>query len=92
MKFQMMEENSMIGMVQFKQMFQRPRFPFMMGLDIMNLNRLESDDLYLLLQETRKAERKREGREGRKHVNGENGLIWESLAVVGLIPDEEYIQ
>lgn len=49
MKFQMMKENSVIGMVQFKQMFQRPRFSFMMGLDIMNLNRLESDDLYLLL-------------------------------------------
>lgn len=49
MKFQMMKENSVVGMVQFKQMFQRSRFPFMLGLDIMNLNRVESDDLYLLL-------------------------------------------
>lgn len=60
MKFQVMKENSVIGMVQFKQMFQRPRFPFVLGLDIMNLNRLESDDLYLLLQETRKAGRERD--------------------------------
>lgn len=45
MKFQVMKENSVIGMVQFKQMFQRPRFPFVLGLDIMNLNRPESDDL-----------------------------------------------
>lgn len=59
MKFQVMKENSVVGMVQFKQMFQRPRFPFVLGLDIMNLNRLEFDGLYLLLQETRKA-----GREG----------------------------
>lgn len=59
MKFQVMKENSVVGMVQFKQMFQRPRLPFVLGLDIMNLNRLEFDGLYLLLQETRKA-----GREG----------------------------
>lgn len=55
MKFQVVKENSVVGMVQLKQMFQCPRFPFVLGLDIMNLNRLESDDLYLLLQETRKA-------------------------------------
>lgn len=60
MKFQVMKENSVVGMVQFKQMFQRPRFPFVLGLDIMNLNRLELDDLYLLLQETRKAGRERD--------------------------------
>lgn len=89
MKFQMMKENSVVGMVQFKQMFQRPRSPFLVGLDIMNLNRLESDNLYLLLQETRKSEREREGREGRKHVNRENGYVWENLAFVGLISDEE---
>lgn len=75
MKFQVMKENSVVGMVQFKQMFQRPRFPFVLGLDIMNLNRPESDDLYILLQETRKAEREREGREGRKHINRENGFV-----------------
>lgn len=55
MKFQVMKENRVVRMVQFKEMFQRSRFPFVLGLDIMNLNRLESDDLYLLLQETRKA-------------------------------------
>lgn len=60
MKFQVVKENSVVGMVQLKQMFQRPRFPFVLGLDIMNLNRLESDDLYLLLQGTRKAGRERD--------------------------------
>ncbi len=60
MKFQVVKENSVVGMVQLKQMFQRPRFPFVLGLDIMNLNRLESDDLHLLLQETRKAGRERD--------------------------------
>lgn len=60
MKFQVMKENSVVGMVQFKQMFQRPSCPFVLGLDIMNLNRLESDDLYLLLQETRKTGRERD--------------------------------
>lgn len=39
-----------------------------MGLDIMNLYRFESDDLYLFLQETGKAEKGSRGREGRKHV------------------------
>lgn len=60
MKFQVMKENRVVGMVQFKEMFQRPRFPFVLGLDIMNLNRLESDDLYLLLEETRQARRERD--------------------------------
>lgn len=55
MKFQVMKQNCVVGMVQFKEMFQRPRFPFVLGLDIMNLNRLESDDLYPLLQEIRQA-------------------------------------
>lgn len=68
MKFQMMEENSVIGMIQLEQMLQGPRSLFLLGFDIMNLDRLESDNLYLFLPETGKAERERKGREGRKHV------------------------
>ena len=68
MKFQMMEENSVIGMIQLEQMLQGPRSLFLLGFDIMNLDRLESDNLYLFLPPTGKAERKRKGREGRKHV------------------------
>lgn len=59
MKFQMIEENSVVGMVQFEQMLQCPSFLFLLGLDIMDLDRLEPDDLHLLLQETRKPERER---------------------------------
>lgn len=64
----MMEENSVVGMIQFEQMLQSSRFLFLLGLDIMNLDRFESDDLYPLLQETKTAEREREGRDGRKHI------------------------
>lgn len=68
MIFQMMEENSVIGMIQLEQMLQGPRSLFLLGFDIMNLDRLESDNLYFFLPETGKAERERKGREGRKHV------------------------
>lgn len=64
---QMIEENSVVSMIQLEQMLQRPRSLFLLGLDIMNLDRLESDDLYLFLQQTGKAERERKGRDERKH-------------------------
>ena len=67
-ELQVMEQNSVFGMIEFYQMLKRPRRFLTSGFDVVYLHRFDVNGVpRLSAEKSREAERIGEGRESRKH-------------------------